>query len=204
MTDTRSGPGRVLYLRMGATSMVNPQSPALDAVSHIDAYDFADTDLSNVRGILVSMSADQRFLATQAAKFEEFIHRGGRVALMGHPVVKFLPKQGDFRTLDYAAPAELHLSPGAPHPVWTGVDFLDVSARRGITGFYARGYTLNHPPGAIITSRIGPEKLPVDYVYAHGRGRVLIHPGIELGVFADDGNTAARIHPQLIDWLMLR
>ena len=76
MTDTRSGPGRVLYLRMGATSMVNPQSPALDAVSHIDAYDFADTDLSGVHGILVSLSAAQRFLATQATKFAEFIHRG--------------------------------------------------------------------------------------------------------------------------------
>ena len=204
MTDTQSGPGRVLYLRMGATSMVNPQSPALGAVTHIDAYDFADADLSGVSGILISMAVDQQFLGTQTGKFEEFIHRGGRVAVMGHPVVKFLPKQGDFRKLDYAAPTELYLSPGDPHPVWAGVDFLDVSARRGITGFYARGYTLNHPAGAIIASRIGPERLPADYVYAHGRGRVLIHPGIEVGVFAGDGNTAARIHPQLIDWLMSR
>lgn len=202
MTDTQAQ--QVLYLRMGATSMVSPQAPSLGEVQQLDAYDFAHADLSRVSGVLISMAVDQQFLSTCTEKFEEFLRKGGRVALMGHPVVKFLPGQGDFRKLDYAAPTELYLSAGEAHPVWDGVDFLDVSARRGITGFYARGYTLNHPRGAIITSRIGPHKLPVDYVYAYGKGRVLIHPGIELAVFADDPNSSSRIHPQLIDWLLSR
>lgn len=123
------------------------------------------------------------------------------MALTGHPVVKFLPKQGDFRPLHYSAPAELFLTPGDAHPVWAGVDLIDASMRKGVTGFYARGYTLNHPAGALITTRIGQNRLPVDYVYSHGLGRVLIHPGIEPAVFLQDNNTAARIHPQLIEWL---
>lgn len=202
MTDKQAK--LVLYLRMGATSMVPPQTPSLNEVRHLDAYDFPDADLSGVSGVLISMAVDQQFLSTCSDKLEKFIRQGGRVALMGHPVVKFLPGQGDFRKLDYAAPAELYLSAGDAHPVWNGVDFLDISARRGVTGFYARGYTLNHPRGAVIASHIGPHKLPVDYVYAYGKGQVLIHPGIELAVFAGDQNSAARIHPQLIDWLLSR
>ncbi len=115
--------------------------------------------------------------------------------------MKFLPNQGDFRPLQYSAPTELFLTPGDAHPVWAGVDLIDASMRKGVTGFYARGYTLNHPAGALITTRIGQNRLSVDYVYSYGRGRVLIHPGIEPAVFLQDNNTASRIHPQLIEWL---
>lgn len=197
MTDSK----RVIYLHMGGNSMAKPSQVGVEA---IDIYELENTDLEQVSGILISMNADQQYLGTQADLFERFIKNGGRVALNGHPVVKFLPKQGDFRPLHYTTPAELFLTPGDAHPVWAGVDLIDASMRKGVTGFYARGYTLNHPAGALITTRIGQHRLPVDYVYSHGRGRVLIHPGIEAAVFLNDHNTAARIHPQLIDWLMNR
>lgn len=175
--------------------------PTQSGVEALDIYELEHADLSTASGILISMNADQDYLGTQAELFDEFIKRGGRVALNGHPVVKFLPEQGDFRPLHYSAPAELFLTPGDAHPVWAGVDLIDASMRKGVTGFYARGYTLNHPAGALITTRIGQNRLPVDYVYSHGLGRVLIHPGIEPAVFLQDNNTAARIHPQLIEWL---
>ena len=197
MTDSQ----RVIYLHMGGNSMAKPTQPEVEA---IDLYALEDTGLNDVAGILISMNADQEYLGTQTELFDSFIKQGGRVALNGHPVVKFLPKQGDFRALHYAAPEELFLTPGDAHPVWEGVDLIDASMRKGVTGFYARGYTLNHPAGALITTRIGQNRLPVAYVYPYGLGRVLIHPGIEPAVFLTDANTAARIHPQRIEWLMNR
>lgn len=195
---------QVAYLHMGGNSMVKRSIGLGEGVVPLDIYQLEHTDLSEFSGILISMNADQQYLKTQKDLLENFIFQGGKVVLNGHPVVKFLPKQGDFRLLHYSAPEELFLTPGDAHPVWTGVDLTEASMRKGITGFYARGYTLNHPAGALITTRIGQQRLPLDYVYTHGLGRILIHPGIEPAVFLQDANSAARIHPQLIDWMMNR
>lgn len=119
--------------------MVNRSLALGEGVEPLDLYSLEKTDLGTVDGLLISMNVDQEYLGTQEDLLEKFIFNGGRVALCGHPVVKFLPRQGDFRTLDYAAPTELFLTPGDAHPVWAGVDLIDASMRRGVTGFYARG-----------------------------------------------------------------
>lgn len=195
--------GTVLILSMGAsTGMTNPMKER--GAQALDLYALPQHDLQQVAGIVVTMACDQVFLQRQADVLERFIAGGGRVAAMGHPIARYLPNQGEFRRLDYTGDEELRMHPGEPHPVWEGVDFTDVSSRRGVSGFYCRGFTLSHPPGAVVTSRIGPNRLPVDYVYPYGDGQVLIHPGIDLGVFAHDDNAAARMQPQLLHWLASR
>lgn len=89
----------------------------------------------------------------------------------------------------------------ADHPVWEGVDTADLTFRRGVAGFYGRGAN-PPPPGARIIHVLGPGRHPVDYeVRPAVGGRLLVHAGADLWNYADSGNTAARMMPQLLDWI---
>lgn len=66
--------------------------------------------------------------------------------------------------------------------MWQGVDAAELTTRKGVSGFYARGYPQKLPAGAVVTTRIGREQLPLDYVYPLGDGYVLVHSGNDLTV----------------------
>jgi hypothetical protein len=88
-----------------------------------------------------------------------------------------------------------------PHPVWEGVAEDELTFRRGVAGFYGRGW--HEPPaGATVIHTIGADRHPVDFVYPLGAGRVLFHGGNSLWQEARASDTTERIVPQLIDWLV--
>ena len=93
---------------------------------------------------------------------------------------------------------DLDVRRAAPHPVWDGVAVEDLTSRRGVVGFYARGWHAP-PEGARILHTIGPAELPVDFVYRVGAGRVLFHGGNDLWTFAANTSTR-RLTPQLLAW----
>jgi hypothetical protein len=172
-----------------------------ERVRSVDLYDLDTLDLADVRGLLINGNCDQIFLERRHEILTDFVTGGGRIAVMGHPLTDFLPGLGQWRKLQYSGPKDLVIGAGEPHPVWEGVDLGDVSFRRGVSGFYGRGYSQKLPDGAVVTNRIGRHALPVDYVYPLGGGQVLVHGGIDLAVYQEDPNTSARIFPQLLTWL---
>ncbi|WP_226864234.1 hypothetical protein [Mycolicibacterium baixiangningiae] len=173
-------------------------------LGQVDIYRLPETDLTDVRGLIIGAGADQIFLERNRDLITEFARSGGRIAVMGHAVTDFLPGLGVWRKLTYTGPKDLAISFGDPHPVWEGVEAIDLSVRKGVTGFYARGYADKIPADAIVTTRIGRHALPLDYVYPLGDGQVLVHGGNDLTNWKNDPNTAARMTPQLIDWLVQR
>ncbi|MDF1898611.1 hypothetical protein LTT02_05385 [Mycolicibacterium smegmatis] len=193
----------MLHITMGSHHPAG--APGSDPrLGEVDIYRLPDTDLRDVRGLITCAGADQIFLERNRELLTGFVRAGGRVAVMGHPVTDFLPGLGVWRELDYTGPKDLQISLGDPHPVWAGIDPVDLSVRKGVTGFYSRGYVDKLPPDAVITTRIGRHALPLDYVYPLGAGQVLVHSGNDLINWEGDANTAARMTPQLIDWLVAR
>lgn len=205
MNQTTSSPpvtlAPVLKITMGTHQPAPGSTPRLGKV---DIYRLPAVDLTDVRGLIVGADADQIFLERNRELLDGFVTAGGRIAVMGHAVTDFLAGLGVWRKLTYTGPKDLWISMGEPHPVWEGVDPADLSVRKGVTGFYARGYADKIPADAVVTTRIGRHALPLDYVYPLGEGLVLVHGGNDLTNYADDPNTSARMTPQLIDWLMQR
>jgi hypothetical protein len=193
----------VLHVTMGS----HHPAGALDSdprLGEVDIYRLPATDLTDVRALIISAGADQIFLERNRDLLAGFVLAGGRIAVMGHAVTDFLPGLGVWRKLTYTGPKDLAISIGDPHPVWEGVDPVDLSVRKGVTGFYARGYADKIPEDAIVTTRIGRHALPLDYIYPLGDGQVLVHGGNDLTNWSNDPNTSARMTPQLIDWLVQR
>ena len=87
-------------------------------------------------------------------------------------------------------------------PVFKGVAAEDLTFRRGVAGFYGRGAS-DPPPGALLLNTVGDDALAVDWLWRRpGGGRVLLHSGNDLWIHWHDPTSAARIGPQLLDWLL--
>ncbi|HSV68183.1 MAG TPA: hypothetical protein VLJ59_20135 [Mycobacteriales bacterium] len=187
-----------VVLTMGRPS---PYARDFAAVGEVDLYRLADVDLDEVPGLLIGGGVDQVFLAGQRARLDGWVSAGGRVAVCGQVHRPFLTGLVPFEPLAYRGTDDLRVTRRADHPVWAGVELDDLTFRRGVAGFYGRGWYPAQPPGTLVVHGIGPDRLALDYVYPFGAGEVLVHGGNELWGYHDEPNTSARMAPQLLGWM---
>jgi hypothetical protein len=188
----------VLALTMGDDSGL----AGTPRVADLDLYRLPGFDLSRVRGLLLGAHLDQIFLRRHQGLLDEFISRGGRLAICGQVVLPFAAGLTPFVPLAYRNVDDLTVRRVGEHPVWHGVDPHDLTFRRGVAGFYGRGYYPALPPDALVVHGLGPNAYPLDAIYPHGAGEVLLHGGNDIWGYAGDTTSAARMTPQLLDWIM--
>ncbi|MBS7698361.1 MULTISPECIES: hypothetical protein [unclassified Chelatococcus] len=164
-------------------------------------YSLAGIDLPAYRGLLIGLHADQRYLLSRKAQLEAFLSGGGTIVFCGHVAYPFLDELAPYEVIPDYTVDDLEVTQASDHPVWRGVDRRDLTWRRGVAGFYGRGS--NPPPaGARIINTLGPRRHPVDFETRPAvGGRLLVHAGADLWGYADSGNSAERIVPQLFDWI---
>lgn len=172
----------------------------VDDLDQIDHYALADVELSRYRALLVPAHLDQRFFGTLTQKITRFLDGGGTLVFNGHVAWPMLPEFRPFEVLPRVNLETLEVHRLAKHPVFEGVDPHDLTYRRGVAGFYARGH--NPPPaGAVALNGLGPKRAPCDWVYARpDGGRILMHAGNDLWMYAGASDSSARIVPQLCRW----
>ncbi|MCG8352194.1 MAG: hypothetical protein MI924_30885 [Chloroflexales bacterium] len=169
-------------------------------VRAIDLYDLSDADFTGTRGLLLGMHCDQRWLQRMQTRLTTFVEQGGRVAVCGQIAHPFLPGLRRFIPLTNYQRDDLIVYERSPHPVWIGVQLDDLTYRRGVAGFYGRGFH-TPPAGALVVNGLGIARLPLDFVYRLGRGEVLVHGGNDLWGYVADSTSAHRLTPQLLDWM---
>lgn len=173
-------------------------------VATLDQYALDQTALEAYKALLISMHSDQRHLVRRQPQLEGFLRGGGIIVFSGHIAYPFLPELRRFVATDYREVSDLFVYRAVEHPIWQGVAEQDLTFRKGVAGFYGRGYN-PPPPGAIIINTLGPRHLPLDYVYTRPQGgTVLIHAGIDFwnfGLFPSDDTSAARMPAQLLSWI---
>ncbi|MHA6782589.1 hypothetical protein ACVGOW_16590 [Pseudonocardia saturnea] len=192
---------------------------ALEAmpVTLVELDDLPAADLDGYAGLVLSGRSDQRLLAGMADRLAGLLDRGGVVVFSGQLTAGWLPGAQPFaRTAapdtaapDTAAPdtaAPDTAAPGATgapllaaHPVFAGVDPADL----GASFLYADGWH-EPPPGAEVIARRA-DGTPGAWVARTGAGgAVLVHGGANLLANATTGSSAARIVPQLVEWVAAR
>ncbi|MBV9313681.1 MAG: hypothetical protein JO100_07960 [Pseudonocardia sp.] len=189
----------VLVLTMGTPSALAAQH---DLVADLDLYELPQTELKQARGLLVGPHVDQVFLSQYETKLDRFVHGGGRLVVCAQVALPFATGLTRFIPLTYRSVCDLTVHRLAAHPVWRGVAPEDLTFRRGVAGFYGRGFYPDPPRCAQVVHGLGPRRLPLDLVYPLGDGEVLLHGGNDLWGYADDDTTAARMTPQLLAWVL--
>lgn len=164
----------------------------------IAPYALQPAQLSRYRGLLLPARADQRHLQTLREPLEDWLAGGGRLVINGHVAHPFLRWLREFEPSPTRGLEGLRVALAQPHPVFEGVAADDLTFRRGVAGFYARGAN-PPPPGAQVLNTLGPQRQPIDWLLAlRGGGRLLVHSGNDIWT---QGGTAQRVLPQLLAWL---
>ncbi|OZI29813.1 hypothetical protein CAL29_17040 [Bordetella genomosp. 10] len=170
----------------------------------VPLYELDALALPRYAALLVPSHSDQRYLAAQRGRLEAYLLAGGTMVVNGHVAHPFLRWLAPFEPGAAAGLEGLRIHRAQAHPVFEGVDANDLTFRRGVAGFYARGG--NPPPaGARVLNTLGPRAQPVDWLLdLPGGGRLLVHSGNDLWMYAGGGDSAARLVPQLIEWIYER
>jgi hypothetical protein len=180
-------------------------SPLLDErVASIDIYELERVDLSPLHGLVVGTNIDQEHLYRHRKVIEAFLDAGKMLVFSGHLSQPWLPGAGMFVARPIHHHQDYALTVVQPaHPVFEGVEDADITYQRGVSGFFSRGH--NPPLGQVTPVVTLPGGEPAVYEdRSSTRGVILVHAGndmIGFGNMAASPTTAARITPQLLDWI---
>ena len=194
---------RCLFLKpiKGAGGDLPSVTGFVEDAEEVDHYMLGEIDLGRYRALLLPSHLDQRYFGGISDAISRFLDGGGTLVFNGHVAWPMLPEFQPFVPLPKLSLENLRVHRLVDHPVFDGVDPEDLTFRRGVAGFYARGH--NPPPeGAVALNGVGPERLPCDWLYERpAGGRILMHCGNELWMYAGATDTsAARIPQQLCRW----
>lgn len=184
----------------GGMSKLATSSGVAGDIEFADLYELDSLTLDAYTAVLLSMHLDQRFLATRAGRLEHYVEAGGTIVANGHVAYPYLRGLRPFHPLRGYRVEDLTVTRKIDHPIWSGVAERELTFRRGVAGFYGRGW--HEPPAeAIVIHTIGEREYPVDFIYTMGKGKVLLHGGNDLWQYADATDSTVRIVPQLFQWL---
>ncbi len=175
-----------------------------ETIDGIDIYDLPSVDLSPYRALIVSGSCDQEFLLRHADRIRAFLDQGKVLTFSGHLFRPWLPGAGMFQPKTIRSHHDYTVRIVAAHPIFEGVREEDLTFRKGVAGFFARGHH-EPPPGAEILVRLvdAEHGEPVVYVdRVSTRGVILVHAGNDLLASVDRDSTAGRIAGQLLRWIL--
>ncbi|MEX2586864.1 MAG: hypothetical protein WD602_02575 [Actinomycetota bacterium] len=171
-------------------------------VERLDCYRMCDVDLRLYAGLVITGTVDQEFLAGNRQIIHEYLDSGGVVVFGGHLHRDWLPGSSPFVPLEGAKLRDYQVVEVADHPVFAGVDPADLTFRRGVAGFFARGH---HPPpeGAQVLTRLfnGRPSTYLDQVSTPGT--ILVQSTCDLLGYATGlKSSASRIPRQLVRWIL--
>jgi hypothetical protein len=175
-----------------------------DAVDGIDIYDLPSLDLSAYRGLIVSSACDQELLLKHQDRIRAFLDDRKVLTFSGHLFRPWLPGAGMFQPKTISSYLDYTVRLVKEHPVFAGVREDDLTFRKGVAGFFARGHH-EPPPGAEILARLVDAERgePIVYIdHVSTPGVILVHAGNDLLASTDRDSTAGRIAPQLIRWML--
>ena len=177
------------------------ESDLHDAIVAHDIYDLPQLDLGQFDGLIVSSACDQEFLLVHKEKIRAFLDAGKVLSFSGHLFRPWLPGAGMFQPKTITSYKDYVVRLVADHPVFEGVRAEDLTFRKGVAGFFARGH--HEPPAGAEIIAMLPGDEPIVYVdRVSTRGTILVHSGNDLLASVDRDSTAGRIAGQLLRWML--
>lgn len=176
--------------------------PALHGqLTRIDCYALGDVPLERYAGLIVAGAAvDQEYLHRQRDRIRAYLDAGGVVVFGGHLHRPWLPGTGLFVPKRVRSHHDYMVRIVADHPVLVGVDARDLTFRRGVAGFFARGHHPAPPGAEVLVAFVSGE--PVTYVdRATTAGTILVQATSHPLAHGGSGTTAERIPAQLLVWI---
>ena len=170
------------------------------ASTGIPMYELAQSDLCAYSCVILPNAVDQHELLRCKDQLQAYLNQGGKLVLHGHVETVFLDILKPYQVSSEQGLAGLRVHPLGNHPIFAGVQGEDLTYRKGVAGFYGRGF--NPPPvGAQVLTHLGTtQQLPIDWIYTYpSGGQLLVHAGNDLLSFAQSPSTQ-QLRTAFFDW----
>lgn len=171
-------------------------------VDVVDCYDLAATDPARYGVLVIPTMIDQEHLVRHRAWIRTYLDTGGVLIFGGQIHRDWLPGAVAFQPISPPSLRAYQVTEIAEHPIFDGVEADDLTFRRGVAGFFARGHHAP-PDGAEVLVRLSGGE-PVTYLdRVSTAGTILLQTTADLfGYPVEDTSSASRIPRQVFDWAL--
>lgn len=171
-----------------------------NALEYVDIYtSFDNENVKKFAAVVIPTSIDEIYLNRNAQVIKNYLFDGGVVVSFAQNFLEWLPGNNFYIPSDLSIKDRLVLE--SSHKIFAGIREYDLNYRRGVKGFFNRGYV--HPPlGAEVILQDNEGKCVAYIDRKSTNGVILSTAGADLlgfGVF--DNNTARKMGLGLLEWI---
>lgn len=169
-------------------------------IKEVPQYDIGIFDFNEFDIIIVPNFADQENLYMHKNVISNFLETGKIVVFFGHLFRPWLPGAPLFMPEKIKHFSDYNLYPQNGSLIFKGVLTEDMTFKKGVAGFFARGHY--HADEKCEVHLIFESGHICSYADRHSaKGTVFVHAGRSLLGYHSEGKTTDLLRRQFIDWL---
>ncbi|MFJ7950255.1 hypothetical protein ACIQZG_01885 [Lysinibacillus sp. NPDC096418] len=162
-------------------------------------YDLPHADLRKFEGIIITNLVEELFLLEHKAVLDDYLAQGGVIFSLTETSLPWLTGVSNWKRSPIPLKDREIIITEPEHPLFTGIDAYDLNYRKGVRGFFSRGYFEGIPQHAkvLVTDQSG---VPIIYVDQHStNGTIFAGAGTDIyRVFIDEDNTSSKLSVQML------
>lgn len=178
-----------------------PSNIPSEHISIIDQYELTAETLKPFSVLIVTDFIDQEYLYEQKDAILQFLNEGKIVVACTHVFRPWLPNVNPFMPKEIRKHSDYEMKTTNTPEFFDGVNMNELAYRKGVSGFYARGYHPAPPYDAQILLTF-LDGTPITYVdRTSTKGTIVAHSARDLTSYATGENTTKLIASQFKKWL---
>ena len=174
---------------------------SMEHVTNLDQYQLATTDLTPYNVLVVTDFIDQEYLFENKEVIQAFLDAGKIVVACTHMFRPWLPGSNLFMPKPIHKYADYEMQVVKEDSFFRGVDMKELAYRKGVSGFYSRGYhPLTNKEAEVVLAFL--DGTPITYIdRSTTKGTIVAHSARDLLTYATGDNSTQLISKQFMEWL---
>lgn len=178
-----------------------PSNTPSEHISIMDQYDLTAETLAPYNVLIVTDFIDQEYLYEQKDVILNFLNEGKIVVASTHVFRTWLPNVNPFMPKEIRKYSDYEMKTTDTPEFFAGVDMKELAYRKGVSGFYSRGFHPVPPKDAQIVLTF-LDGTPITYIdRTSTKGTIVAHSARDLTSYATGNNTTKLIASQFKTWL---
>ncbi|MGE7988221.1 hypothetical protein [Lysinibacillus fusiformis] len=165
-------------------------------------YDLPYTDLRAYAGLIITNLVEEKFLFEHKSLLEQYLQQGGVIFSLTEVSMPWLVGVPNWKRSPIPLKDREIMIKEANHPIFAGIDAYDLNYRKGVRGFFSRGYFDNIPLHAdvLVTDQSGATIIYVDRNSTNGT--ILAGAGTDIyRVFIHEENSSRQLSIQMLSYI---
>lgn len=190
----------ILYLGIDIQFARLNDSDHKRGLSFLSQYDLPYADLNTYDGLIISNHIDEYFMAEHDSQLQSYLNNGGVIFTLAEKSTEWLEQVPDWkRSAIPLKDREIHIKK-IDNGLLENIQPEDLEYRKGVRGFFSRGYFETIPKGAevLITDQNNDVIMYVDRVSTNGT--IYAGAGTDLyRIYAEEDNSSNQAGLQMLN-----